>query len=137
MHPKQICDDFWKMGSPLILEDGGLYIEKPENVYPELEEFAKLNKRRIVQYLKGEYDHSIPQTIDKIVDFMLGNDNPSINAWLQQDYESVDRIMTLLKMFWDNGWTDFNKSIANFETAETDKLSKEIFDRAMSLQKGA
>jgi len=75
LHPKQICADFASMGSPLVLDGDDLYIEHPENIYPELEELGKNYKSRIVAYLKGEYldnDHNVKQTVDKIINFYLG-----------------------------------------------------------------
>ncbi|TCP32160.1 hypothetical protein EV207_101138 [Scopulibacillus darangshiensis] len=140
MHPKTLCSDFAKMGSPIVLDGDDLYIENPENIYHELERLAKSYKRRIIKHLQGDYsikDHALYQTIDKIVDYMSGCSNKAINDWLYKDYESVDKIMTLLKMFYENGWKKFDEPVVNFETPGTDRLSQEIFDRAMSHFKGA
>ncbi|MED0795844.1 hypothetical protein P4S97_21725, partial [Bacillus licheniformis] len=62
MHPKQICDDLAFLGSPLVLDGDDLYIENPENVYPELVEFVQSYKKWLIQYLKGGYsvqDHKV------------------------------------------------------------------------------
>lgn len=142
MHPQRICDDFMQMGARLTLDDEKLFIERPENVHPELIEFAKLNKRRIVRYLQGSYtkkEHSLKSTIDKIVAFMIHVDqdiDAKLTDWLRKDDESMYLIMKLLQMLYDNGWR-YEVPAANFETIETDKLSQEIFDRAMSYFKGA
>jgi hypothetical protein len=143
LHPKKICDDFAQMGSPLVLEGNDLFIENPEKVYPALQELAKSYKSRIITYLKGGYsekDHSVKQTIDKIVDYFRGIEletNTKIDAWLRQDDESIKMIMRLMETFWNNGWRDFTDPVANFENEETDKLSNEIFSKAMSYFKGA
>jgi serine protease inhibitor len=137
MHPKQIIKDFESMGAPLVLEGDDLFIDNPEKIADEIVWLVKCYKSRIITYLKGGYsdkEHAMRQTIDKIVDWQLGVEqdiNSKINAWLLQDYESMDKIMHLLNEFYLNGWTEFNQPVANYETEETDKLSIEIFDRAM------
>ncbi|MDA7025036.1 hypothetical protein PJ311_00240 [Bacillus sp. CLL-7-23] len=142
MHPKQICDDLSFLGSPLVLDGDDLYIEHPEKVYPELVEYVQSHKKRLIQYLKGEYtvqDHKVKQTIDKIIHYYMGVDqkmNPKIDDWFNHDYESALKFVKLLVVFWENGWRDLKGSVANFEDEETDKLSLEIYERAMSYFKG-
>jgi hypothetical protein len=142
MHPKQICKDIESMGSKLVLDGDDLYIENPENIYPEIEDVVKGYKSRIITYLKGEYSnqlHAIKQTIDKMVDWQLFVEqdiNKKINAWFLKDYDSLSKFMTLMDKFYKNGWDDFTQPIANYEDKETDKLSLELYERAMSFFKG-
>ncbi|MEK4422073.1 hypothetical protein [Bacillus sp. FSL M7-0417] len=142
MHPKQICSDLEVLGSRLVLDGNDLYIEKPEKVYPELEAFVQSYKNRIIRYLKGEYsdhEHNVKQTIDKIINYFMGIDqeiNKKIDDWFNHDYESVMKVMKLLVLFWENGWRELKESVSNFESEETDRLSIEIYDRAMSYFKG-
>lgn len=142
MHPKQICSDLEILGSRLVLDGNDLYIEKPEKVYPELEVFVQSYKKRIIRYLKGEYsdhEHNVKQTIDKIINYFMGIDqeiNRKIDDWFNHDYESVMKVMKLLVLFWENGWRELKESVSNFESEETDRLSIEIYDRAMSYFKG-
>lgn len=143
MHPKQICDDFASIGSPLVLDGSNLYIENPENVYPELEEFVKTYKKRIIQHLKGEYspkEHSIKQTIEKIIHYFLGIEqamNKKIENWLNHDAEALNMIVNQLFIeLWNNGWVEFSNPIANYENHITDTLSSQIYERAMSYFKG-
>ncbi|MBL3644011.1 hypothetical protein JMN23_16785 [Bacillus sp. RHFB] len=138
MHPKQIVDDFKSMGSPLVLDGDGLFIENPENIYPELEELAKSYKSRIVSFLRGSYseqEHAIKQTMDKIIKFYCGIDqdmNEKINDWLNNDAAGTAAVMQLLIDLNNNGWDKVTEPICNFENDVTDMLSKEIFNRAMS-----
>ncbi|AWV42258.1 hypothetical protein NSQ93_08965 [Bacillus sp. FSL W8-0445] len=142
MHPKQICDDLAFLGSPLVLDGDDLYIEHPENVYPELVEFVQSHKKRLIQYLKGEYsmqDHKVKQTIDKIINYFMGIDqemNPKIDDWFNHDWDAATKAARLLVLFWGNGWRDLNSSVSNFEDEVTDKLSLEIYERAISYFKG-
>ncbi|WP_231834073.1 hypothetical protein [Bacillus subtilis] len=142
MHPKQICDDLAFLGSPLVLNGDDLYIENPENVYPELEEFVQSYKKRLIQYLKGGYsvqDHKVKQTIDKIINYFMGIDqemNPKIDDWFNHDYDSATKAARLLVLFWENGWRELKESVSNYESEETDRVSIEIYDRAMSYFKG-
>lgn len=138
MHPKQIIDDFKSMGASFVLDNDELYIDNPENIYPELEELAKSYKARIVAFMKGNYsdqDHAVKQTIDKIVNCFLRTDeevNQKIENWIGDDPGSVELILTLFVVLRENGWMNLKESISNFENEKTDKLSKEIFDRAMA-----
>ncbi|WNF49685.1 hypothetical protein [Bacillus sp. SG20001] len=142
MHPKQICADIETLGARLVLDGNDLYIENPENVYQELVEFVQSYKKRIIRYLKGEYsdkEHNVKQTIDKIINYYMGiaqDLNRKIDDWFNHDYESVMKVMKLLVLFWENGWRDLDTSVSNFESEETDKLSLEIYERAMSYFKG-
>jgi hypothetical protein len=141
MHPKQICEDFKSMGAALVLEDDELYINNPENVYPALQDFAKSYKARIIKYLKGQYskeDHNIIQTIDKVINYYLGIEqeiNPKIEEWLRQDDESIQKVNDMLVLLWLNGWNNLTDPVANYENLKTEKLSKEIFERAMEFFK--
>jgi hypothetical protein len=143
MHPKQICEDFKSMGAALIVEGNALYIDNPEKVHAALQDFAKSYKARIIKFLNGKYsekDHAVNQTMDKIVDFYRGatESNSKIEEWLKHDEESIQKFNKLLVLFWNNGWRDFTDPVANFENDETDRLSKEIFERAMNFyRKGA
>lgn len=135
MHPKQICQDIESMGAKLVLEGEDLFIEQPENVYPEMMDFIKGYKSRIIKFLKGEFsdqEHNVKQTIDKIVDFYRDGCrvDTKINQWLQVDDGSLKLIMQLVVMFSDNGWS-LGEPVCNYESKETDRLSKEIYDRAM------
>ncbi|MDL5143118.1 hypothetical protein [Bacillus atrophaeus] len=142
MHPKQICADLALLGSSLVLDGNDLYIEQPENVYPELEAFVQSYKKRIIKYLQGEYsehEHNVKQTIDKIINYFMGINqdiNRKIDDWFNHDYDSVMKVMKLLVLFWENGWRELKESVSNFESEETDRLSLEIYDRAMSYFKG-
>lgn len=144
MHPKQICADVQSMGAKLVLDGNDLFIEHPEKVAPEIIDFIKSYKSRIISYLKGNYpdqDHAVKQTIDKIINFYIGINqdmNVKINDWLNHDEDAARMIMDLTIKLADNGWSNVRDSIANFENEETDKLSQEIFNRAMTyFKKGA
>lgn len=92
--------------------------------------------------MKGEYsdhEHSVKQTIDKIINYYLGIDqdiNRKIDDWFNHDFESVMKVMKLLVLFWENGWRELKESVSNFESEETDQLSIEIYDGDMSYFKG-
>ncbi|WP_144494879.1 hypothetical protein [Bacillus sp. WP8] len=142
MHPKQICADIETLGARLVLDGNDLYIENPENVYQELVEFVQSYKKRIIRHLKGEYsdqEHNVKQTIDKIINYFMGLDqemNPKIDEWFNHEWDVATKAARLLVLFWENGWRDFDSSVSNFESEETDKLSLEIYERAMSYFKG-
>jgi hypothetical protein len=142
MHPKQICTDVESMGAKLVLDGDDLFIENPENIYPEIEVFIKSHKVRITKYLKGAYtdkEHAVRQTIDKIIDFYHDGCpvDSKINKWLQVDFKSLDLIMKFTVQLYDNGW-EYKEPIGNYETKETDKLSYAIYGRAMTFfKKGA
>lgn len=129
------------MGSPLTIDGNDLFIENPENIYPELEELVKVYKSRIITYLKGEYtdkEHNVKQTIDKIVDFYREGCriDSKINDWLQNDVEGLKLVMDLVVEFSRNGWV-LSDPVCNFENEKTDEMSIEIYNKAMTyFQKG-
>ncbi len=141
MHPKQICKDFKSIGSPLSLEGDDLFILNPENVYPELEEFAKSYKAVLIKYLQGEYsDHqyNVDQTIEKIIDFYRAIEQPinrKIDEWLNSDQDSLDKFMTLCLELSQNGWT-LHEPISNYQNEKTENLSEDVYKRAMAFFKG-
>ncbi|QKN78665.1 hypothetical protein GZ55_12995 [Bacillus pumilus] len=142
MHPKQIYADLEMLGAHLVLDGNDLYIENPENVYQELVEFVQSYKKRIIRYLKGEYsdqEHNVKQTIDKIINYYMGiaqDLNRKIDDWFNHDWDAAIKVSRLLVLFWENGWRDLDTSVSNYESEETDKLSLEIYERAMSYFKG-
>ena len=141
MHPKQICNDVESMGSCLVLDGDDLYIEHPENIYPEMEDVIKSYKVSIINYLKGDYskkEYAVMQTIEKIIGFYRGREqeiNSKINAWLNQDDKSIRKIMTLFIVLSRNGWTG-DDPIDQYRDDTTDELSLEIFNKAMAYFKG-
>lgn len=140
MHPKQIIKDIQSMGSNLTVEGDELYIDNPMNIYPELEQTVKEYKSWIISYLKGEYSdryHAIRQTIEKTINFYLCMEqemNGKIGKWLNEDDGAALRFMDLLVLFSQNGWFPPDP-VANYETPETDKLSKELYERAINFFK--
>ncbi|WP_445505796.1 hypothetical protein [Niallia sp. 03091] len=138
MHPKQIIADFKSMGAALVLDGDNLYIEHPENIYPEIEELAKLYKARIIAYLKNDYsdhEHNIFQTVDKIINFYVGIDqdmNKKINDWLNHDEVACTMIMQLCVKLSKNGWKDPKEPTCNYEDYNTFQFSTKIYERAMS-----
>ncbi|WP_040596724.1 hypothetical protein [Parvimonas micra] len=143
MHPKKICDAVASMGARLFLDGNNLYIENPEKIYPELEDFIKSYKPWIVKYLKGEYtkhEHAINETVEKIINFYRGIEQPGnskINDWLNKDYESTKDCMTLFVLLSENGWTS-NEPIASYESVDTDELTQKLYSKAINFfKKGA
>lgn len=138
MHPKQIYKDVESFGAKLVLDGEDLFIENPDNIFPEAEDVIKSYKSRIIKYLKGEYsdkDHSVHQTVDKVLLFMSFTPqdmNEKINDWLQNDVEALTMVMQLTIDLHKNGWNDCKEPPANFETKETDDLSYAIYRRAMT-----
>lgn len=138
MHPKQIIKTVEGLGAKLVLEGDNLYIENPIQVYPELEQFIQSYKKRIIDYMNGSYsdkEHAIKQTVEKIIMFMSGvpqDINTKVDRWLEEDDKALTYIMRLVVDLSSNGWKNCKEPFANYETVETDKLSVEIYERAMS-----
>ena len=129
------------MGSNLIVDGNDLFIENPENIYPEIEEFIKSYKSNLIKYLQGQYmdkDYNIEQTIEKIIGFYRNEEQPineKINAWLNFDQESLDDFLTLCLYLSENGWT-LHEPICNYHDSKTLKLSEQVYERAMKYFKG-
>lgn len=138
LHPKQICIDVQSMGAKLILDGNDLFIENPEKIGPEVESVIKEYKLRIVKYLQGNYsdqEHAVKQTVDKIINFFIGIEqdmNPKINDWFNNDEDAARMVMELTLNFSLNGWLYVKESVANYENELTDKLSFNLYNRAMT-----
>lgn len=79
---------------------------------------------------------AISQTVQKIIDFYMCVDLESetsakIGQWLNNDEKSALMTMKLFTLYADVGWWPY-EPIDFFESVEIDKLSKEIYERAMS-----
>ncbi|UED76081.1 hypothetical protein [Brevibacillus sp. DP1.3A] len=143
MHPKLICDEMAKLGSPIVMDGGNLYVENADKVPAHDMDLARSYKARIVKYLMGTYsdkEHALRQTNDKIIAFMLMENQDKtteikLDKWLTTDEHSYELVTRWLQKLAVNGWVDAQQSIANYETLETDKIAVELFDRAMSFFK--
>jgi hypothetical protein len=142
MHPKQIIDDFSSMGSAITLDGTDLFLSNPTNVTDEMKQFAKCYKKRLINYLSGDYSdkkHLINQTIDKLIDYMTNKpvDNQLIiDNWLKVDQESLDLTIQLMQLLYNNGWTNYDEPVANYCNDETDQIYEQLFNKAMSHIKG-
>lgn len=86
----------------------------------------------------SKMDHAIKQTIEKTINFYLCVEqdiNQKIEKWLNEDDGTALMLMDLIVLFSENGWAPPD-SLANYETVETNKLSKEIYERSMAYFKG-
>lgn len=84
--------------------------------------------------------HNVKQTIDEIMNYYMGiaqNLNSKIDDRLNYDWHAATKVLRLLVLFWENRSRDLDTSVSNFESEETDKLSLEMYERAMTYFKGS
>ncbi|MCM2675594.1 hypothetical protein [Alkalicoccobacillus plakortidis] len=142
MHPKQIVEDFQKMGATFAMEGNELYLNNSDQVSDEMKVFAKSFKSRLVMYLQGNYTdakHNVYQTIDKLIDYMKNTqieNQTVIDRWLSHDQLALDKTVKLMQSYRDNGWTNFDEPVANFENKTTEELAAELYNRAMDFVRG-
>ncbi|KMJ55216.1 hypothetical protein AB685_28370, partial [Bacillus sp. LL01] len=59
-----------------------------------------------------------------------------IDKWLKDDQESLGLIIHLMQLLYNNGWTNYDESVANYCNDETDRIYVQLFNKAMSHIKG-
>lgn len=129
------------MGSRLVLDGEDLFIENPENIYPEIEEVIKSYKSNLIKYLQGQYmdkHYNIEQTIEKIINFYRGVEHPindKIVEWLNEDQDAINNFLSLCLALSQNGWT-LHEPIANYHDSFTWELSELVYQAAMKFFKG-
>ncbi|XOQ12606.1 MAG: Phage-related protein [Shouchella clausii] len=137
MHPKEIIASFQSCGADITLDTEGVTVQNASKVSELTIEFARENKKRIINYLNGGYSdkkHAILSTNDQLIDFFLNKsvNNPGlIDLFLRNNPDCVDLIIKRMLLLKDNGW-QYDECTSNYEDDETDRLAEELFNRAMA-----
>lgn len=141
MHPKNIVRDVEKLGSNLLLVEGELILEKPDNIPDYFKEMIITSKRRVIDYLEGTLQDNqiaIDQTIDKL--FRHWRDIPQpgteiIQAWVDREPETFDLLSSLSIELAENGWVDVNESFIPYETDKSKELAEQLYNKAINWKK--
>lgn len=137
MHPKKIIEDVLSYGSEIVMENGEIFLKNPDNIPWEIQEYISSQKKRLIAYLKGEYQDkqaAIDQTIEKL--FIYWRDIPQpgteiIQHWLDREPETFDLLSELSIELAKKGWNDPNESFVPYETERSVVLAAQIYAKAI------
>lgn len=140
MHPKEIIASFQSCGADITIDTEGVTVHNASKVSELTIEFARENKKRIINYLNGGYSdkkHAILSTNDQLIDFFLNKSvkNPDlIHSFLINNPDCSQLIIKRMQRLKNNGW-QYDECTSNYEDEETDRLAEELFNRAMADRK--
>lgn len=138
MHPKNIINDVKKYGSNLVLVDGELVLENPENIGWEIEEFIVSHKSRLIDFLNGknmDKQYAIDQTIKKMFLWWRGIEQPgsrTIQFWTVSEPKSIGLLLELSIELDKNGWKDPSVSYIPHETKRSKEITDELYESAIA-----
>lgn len=141
LHPKSIVRDVKKLGSNLLLVEGELILEKPDNIPDYFKELIITSKRRVIAHLEGTLPAnqiSIDQTIEKLFRYWRDIPQPGtevIQAWVDREPETFDLLSALSIELAENGWSDVNESFIPYETEKSKELAERLYTKAIDWKK--
>lgn len=75
-------------------------------------------------------NNAVVQTVKKVVAYMCGQENQKIDDWLRNDESSIETIIKMMQILWDQGWKPGEEF--SIEGKLANGLANEIYNRAMS-----
>lgn len=75
---------------------------------------------------------AIKSTIDKIVDWLRGEENKRIDDWLTNDEKAYFQMIEFLDKCCEKGWKDVNLSPFEFVNEQSLRLAEELYKSAMT-----
>ncbi|MGX5634379.1 hypothetical protein [Bacillus thuringiensis] len=131
----KILRDIWKSGADIYLDesDGRIAIKRQNVIPTEVMQLAEQNFSKIDVWFQSWKDASAEKvTIRKVFHEFCGwQHNQPLHEWLLADTDSLqmfyDWTIVLAKNAWDDVYSDFRE----YETDESDKLARKIYERAV------
>lgn len=136
-----VLSQIWKHGGVIErLPDGRLKLNNSGNIPETVLKAAEPIFGEIDAYLKSvEGMNAVDLTLWKmIVTIANWQKNEAINNFLCGDEEALNMFFSYQAKLAHNGWIDIYQNWMDFEDAETEKLKKQIYSRAIAFaNKGA
>ncbi|BDH62336.1 hypothetical protein MTP04_24660 [Lysinibacillus sp. PLM2] len=138
MQVLKVLSDIWKSGAEMnLLDSGEIELKHHERVPAEVMKVAQEIFPQIEEWFKSWKDASkVDITMRKIIHHFCGwQMNDTLNKWLCEDLEYLWKFDEWMKMLDRNGWKDIYVDYRQFQTEESNKLAKEIYERAIAYVK--
>lgn len=134
-----ILSQIWKSGANIYLdkEDDRVAIKNQNLIPPEVMEAAEQNFQAIDQWFKSwKNANGEKVTLMKMVHQMCGwQHNQKLNDWLCNEKESLTLFDDWMVLLAKNGWTDIYDDFRQYENNQSNKLSNELYKRAVAYAK--
>ncbi|PAK49992.1 hypothetical protein [Priestia megaterium] len=139
MQVLRILSLIWKSGADIYLDetDGRVAIKNPKMIPAEVMQAAEQNFQAIDEWLKSwKNANNEKLTIMKMIHQFCGwQPNEKINEWFCAEEDSlmlfIDWTIVLAKKGWKNIYDDYRQ----YETAESDVIAKDLYQRAVTYMK--
>jgi len=131
----KILRDIWKSGADIYLDesDGRIAIKRQNVIPTEVMQLAEQYFSEIDAWFQSWKDASAEKvTIRKIFyEFCGWQHNQPLHEWLLADTDSLQMFYDWTIVLAKNGWDDVYSDFREYETDESDKLARKIYERAV------
>lgn len=135
----KILSDIWKSGAEIYRDesDGQLGLRNHKNVPVETMKAAENVFGEIDEWFRSwEGASAVDVTIRKALHLYCGWEcNDKMNEWLCNDIDSLLLLHDWTIVLTKNGWTDLYSDFRQYANDESNKLAKEIYERAVAYAK--
>jgi biopolymer transport protein ExbD len=86
--------------------------------------------------VEGIVENNVKATMHKIVDWLAGEPNKRILAWVDADDGSFRDIIKFMDICASNGWKQLEESPFEYATPQAVEIANSLYERAMKNFKG-
>jgi len=135
----KILSLIWRSGADIYLDetDGRVSIKNPKMIPAEVIQAAEQNFQAIDDWFKSWKNANNEKiTIMKMIHQFCGwQPNEKINEWFCAEEDSLMLFIDWTIVLAKNGWKDIYDDYRQYETAESDVIAKDLYQRAVTYMK--
>ncbi|MCL9634636.1 hypothetical protein L2095_07820 [Bacillus zanthoxyli] len=139
MQVLRILSLIWRSGADIYLDekDDRVAIKNPKMILTEVMQAAEQNFLEIDDWFKSWKNASNEKiTIMKMIHQFCGwQPNEKINEWFCAEEDSLMLFIDWTIVLAENGWRDIYDDYRQYETAESDVIAKDLYQRAVTYMK--
>ncbi|GAB1798648.1 hypothetical protein [Priestia megaterium] len=136
MQVLRILSLIWKSGADIYLDetDNRVAIKNPKMIPVEVMQAAEQNFQAIDDWFKSWKNASNEKiTIMKMIHQFCGwQPNEKINEWFCAEEDSLMLFINWTIVLAKKGWKDIYDDYRQYETAESDVIAKDLYQRAVT-----
>lgn len=135
----KILSLIWKSGADIYLDetDNRVAIKNPKMIPAEVMQAAEQNFQAIDDWFKSWKNANNEKiTIMKMIHQFCGwQPNEKINEWFCAEEDSLMLFIDWTIVLANKGWKDIYDDYRQYETAESDVIAKDLYQRAVTYMK--
>ncbi len=139
MQVLKILSLIWKSGADIYLDetDSRVAIKNPKMIPTEVMQAAEQNFQAIDDWFKSwKNANNEKLTIMKMIHQFCGwQPNEKINEWFCAEEDSLMLFIDWTIVLAKKGWKDIYDDYRQYETAESDVIAKDLYQRAVTYMK--